>query len=75
MRFVRQKFRTRQTAPWAHPAAFILIGAGVVAFGLFAQHAPSGAGGAASGQLAGHSSAIPVYLSAIFMDWALFYLC
>jgi membrane protease YdiL (CAAX protease family) len=69
------KRKPQQIASWAHLAGFFLIGAGVVAFGLFAQHAPSGAGGAASGQLASHSSAIPVYLSAIFMDWALLYFC
>jgi len=55
---------------------FLLIGAGVVAFGFLAQHAPTGgSGGAAPGQLASHSQAIPIYLSAIFMDWALLYYC
>jgi membrane protease YdiL (CAAX protease family) len=47
-----------------------------VAFGFLAQHAPTGgSGGAAPGQLASHSQAIPIYLSAIFMDWALLYYC
>jgi hypothetical protein len=63
-----------QVASWAHLAGFLLIGAGVVAFGFLAQHAPSG-GGAAPGQLASHSKAIPIYLTAIFMDWALLYYC
>jgi membrane protease YdiL (CAAX protease family) len=70
-----QRQKPKQIASWAHLIVFFLIGAGVVAFGLFAQHAPSGAGGAAAGQLASHSSAIPVYISAIFMDWALLYFC
>ena len=58
-------------ASWKHLAGFFLIGAGVVTMGFLAQHAPSGAQPA--GQLASHSQAIPVYLVAIFMDWALLY--
>jgi membrane protease YdiL (CAAX protease family) len=67
--------RPEQVASWAHLVGFLLIGAGVVAFGFLAQHAPSGGGAAASGQLASHSQAIPIYLMAIFMDWALLYYC
>jgi membrane protease YdiL (CAAX protease family) len=66
--------RPEQVASWAHLAGFLLIGAGVVALGFLAQHAPSGAG-AAPGQLASHSKAIPIYLTAIFMDWMLLYYC
>ena len=70
----------RQLAPrlasWKHLAGFFLIAAGVVASGFLAQHAPSaGAGPAATGQLGSHSQAIPIYLIAIFMDWALLYYC
>jgi membrane protease YdiL (CAAX protease family) len=65
----------KQIASWAHLVGFLLIGAGVVGFGFFAQHAPGGGGVAASGQLASHSKAIPIYLTAIFMDWALLYYC
>ena len=65
----------KQIASWAHLAGFLLIGAGVVAMGFLAQHAPSGSGGAAPGQLASHSKAVPIYLTAIFMDWALLYYC
>jgi uncharacterized protein len=65
----------RQIASWAHLVGFLLIGAGVVALGFLAQHAPAGSGGAAPGQLASHSKAIPLYLSAILMDWALLYYC
>jgi membrane protease YdiL (CAAX protease family) len=61
-------------ASWAHLAGFLLIGAGVVALGFLAQHAPSG-GGAAPGQLASHIKSIPIYLTAIFMDWMLLYYC
>ena len=68
--------RPKQIASWAHLAGFLLIGAGVVGLGFLAQHAPAGGGGgAASGQLASHSKAIPIYLGAIFMDWALLYYC
>jgi membrane protease YdiL (CAAX protease family) len=73
-RQVRQS--PQQIASWGWLLGFLLIGAGVVAFGFLAQHAPTGgSGGAASGQLASHSQAIPIYLSAIFMDWALLYYC
>jgi membrane protease YdiL (CAAX protease family) len=65
-----------QLASWRHLAGFFLIGAGVVAMGFLAQHAPSAGGEpAGTGQLGSHSQAIPIYLAAIFMDWALFYYC
>ena len=62
----------KQIASWGHFIGFLMIGAGVVAMGFLAQHAPSGA---APGQLASHSKAIPIYLTAIFMDWMLLYYC
>jgi len=65
----------KQIASWAHLAGFLLIGAGVVALGFLAQHASTGGAGAARGQFASHSSAIPTYLSLIAMDWALLYYC
>jgi membrane protease YdiL (CAAX protease family) len=64
--------RPKQIASWGHFIGFLMIGAGVVAMGFLAQHAPSGA---APGQLASHSKAIPIYLTAIFMDWMLLYYC
>jgi len=67
--------KPQQIASWGWLAGFLLIGAGVVALGFLAQHAPTGGGGAATGQLASHSKAIPIYLGAIFMDWALLYYC
>lgn len=71
---VRQ--RPQRIASWGWLAGFLLIGVGVVAMGFMAQHAPSGgAGGSAAGQLAGHSQAIPIYLTVGFMDWALLYFC
>lgn len=66
---------TPQIASWGHLLGFFLIGAGVVVLGFLAQHAPAGRGGAAPGQLASHSQAIPIYLTAMFMDLALFYYC
>lgn len=65
-----------QIASWSKLVGFLLIGVGVVVMGLLAQHAASaGNGAAASGQLASHRQAIPIYLGAIVMDWALFYYC
>jgi membrane protease YdiL (CAAX protease family) len=66
--------RPEQIASWAHLIGFLLIGAGVAGMGLLAQHGHAG-GGAANGQLASHGAAIQIYLTAIFMDWALFYYC
>jgi membrane protease YdiL (CAAX protease family) len=67
--------KTDQIASWRHLIGFLLIGAGVVAMGFLAQHAPAAGGGDAAGQLASHSKAIPIYATAIMMDWALFYYC
>jgi CAAX protease family protein len=65
-----------QIASWRHLVGFLLIGAGVVALGLLAQHAPTGSGaGASTGQLGHHSQAIHIYLVAILMDWCLLYYC
>jgi membrane protease YdiL (CAAX protease family) len=67
---------TPQIASWGHLVGFLLIGAGMVALGMLAQHAPAdGATGASSGHLARHSQAIPIYLAAILMDWLLLYYC
>jgi membrane protease YdiL (CAAX protease family) len=65
----------RQIASWAHLAGFLLIGAALAVSGFLAQHAPAGSGGAAPGQLASHINTVPIYLTAILMDWALFYYC
>ncbi len=71
---VRQ--RPPQLASWKHLAGFLLIGAGIVALGVLAQHSPAGGGvGGTPGQLGRHSQAIPIYLVAIAMDWALLYYC
>jgi membrane protease YdiL (CAAX protease family) len=68
--------KPQQSASWGRLLGFLLIGAGVVALGFLAQHAPAaGAGGAATGQLAGHGSAIKIYLTVGLMDWALLYYC
>jgi len=68
--------RTDQIASWSHLVGFLLIGAGVVTMGFLAQHALAvGGGGAGTEQLASHGKAIPIYLTAIFMDWALLYYC
>jgi uncharacterized protein len=64
--------RPKQIASWRHFAGFLAIMAGILALGFWAQH---GGSGGAGGQLAGHGKAIPIYLSALFMDWALLYYC
>jgi uncharacterized protein len=60
-------------ASFRHFLGLLLIGAGTVALGLFAQR--SSTGSAPSGQLASHGVAVQVYLFAISLDWALFYYC
>ena len=65
--------KPQQVASWGHLVGFLLIGAGVVALGFLAQQAPSRGGPEASGQFASHGQAIPIYLTAIVMDWALLY--
>lgn len=65
----------QQIASWWHLIGFLSILAGVAALGFLAQHAPTGGGGVPAGQLGKHSQAIPTYLVAIFMDWALLYYC
>lgn len=65
--------RPTPIASWGHLAGFLLIMAGVMAFGFYAQHSSSS--GPQSGQLAGHGVAVQIYLSAGFMDWLLLYYC
>jgi membrane protease YdiL (CAAX protease family) len=60
-----------QIASWGHLAGFLLIMAGIASLGFVAQHSAS----APAGQLAGHSHAIQIYLTALLMDWALLYYC
>lgn len=61
-------------ASWRHLCGFLLITAAVIALGVWAQSRPAG-GAAGEGQLADHGIAIQVYLTAIALDWALFYYC
>jgi membrane protease YdiL (CAAX protease family) len=68
--------RPPQIASRLHLAGFLLIMAGMVVLGFLAQSAPAGGGGAAaSGDLASHNDAIPIYVTAALMDWALLYYC
>ncbi len=57
-----------------HLAGFLAIMSALLALGLYQQHAGSGSG-AGGGQLASHSQAIPIYLTALVMDWLLLYFC
>ncbi len=69
--------RPAQIASWKHLAGFIAIMAAVLALGLYQQHAGGSGTGSnqAPGQLASHSYAIPIYLTALVMDWLLLYFC
>lgn len=59
-----------------HMIGLLLILFGTAGAGFLAQHhAAVSPGAAAAGQLASHSKVIPIYLVALFMDWALFYYC
>jgi membrane protease YdiL (CAAX protease family) len=52
--------------------------AALLALGLYQQHAGGGSGAGSnqgSGQLASHTYAIPIYLTALVMDWLLLYFC
>jgi len=69
------RLRPQRIASWPHLAGFLMIGAGVVSFGILAQHNSGGGTPAGAGQLARHTLALPIYLSAIAMDWALLYYC
>jgi uncharacterized protein len=63
-----------QIASWRHLAGFFLIIAGLAALGFYSQ-ATKGPVGAGSGDLAKHSAAIGVYLTALVMDFAFLYYC
>ena len=61
-------------ASWKHLAIFLGIMAALLVLGLYQQQA-GGSSGAGSGQFASHSHAIPIYLTALVMDWLLLYFC
>jgi membrane protease YdiL (CAAX protease family) len=69
--------RPAQIASWKHLAGFIAIMAALLVLGLYQQHAGGDGTGSnqGSGQLASHTYAIPIYLTALGMDWALLYFC
>jgi membrane protease YdiL (CAAX protease family) len=72
---LNEKQAPAPVASWGRLVGFLLIGVGVAALGFLAQHASTGGAGAASGDLAGHAQAIPIYLGAMLMDWVLLYYC
>jgi len=61
-------------ASWMHFAGFLAIMAALLVLGLYQQHA-GGGNGAGTGQLASHGQAIPIYITALVMDWLLLYFC
>ena len=73
-----QDARPAQIASWMHLAGFLAIMAALLVLGLYQQHAGGGNGAGsnqASGQLASHGYAIPIYLTALVMDWLLLCFC
>jgi membrane protease YdiL (CAAX protease family) len=66
--------RPKQIASWGRLVGFLLIVAGMVAVGIYVQHASAGVGGTAPGQPARHSP-IPLYLNMIVLEWALLFFC
>ncbi len=60
-----------------HFAGFLAIATVVLLLGVLAQHRPVPAEqpGGAPAQLGSHSQAIPAYLAAVVLDWALLYYC
>lgn len=62
-----------QIAPWSHLVGYLLIIAGITAWGFHTQQ--NGLGNAPTGQLADHSEAIKNYLLDILVDWGLLYYC
>ena len=65
--------RPAKIASWKHLAGFVAIMVALLVLGLYAQY--SGGGSNGSDQLASHGQAIPIYLSALVMDWLLLYYC
>jgi membrane protease YdiL (CAAX protease family) len=71
-----QKTAVRPIASWPHLAGFLLIMAGLTAWGFHSQQAGIGkAGDAAAGQLAGHNEWLSFYLTSILGNCALLYYC
>jgi uncharacterized protein len=58
----------RQVAPWWHTRLFLLILLAVTLFGMWSQHRNSSDSAIASS----HSGIVPLYVSLILMEWALF---
>lgn len=67
--------KPRQIAAWWHLAGYMLIMAGVTAWGFHTQQTGMGAAPSAAGQLGNHASALSFYLISILSDCALFYYC
>jgi uncharacterized protein len=58
----------RQVAPWWHTWLLLLILLVITLFGMWSQHRNSSGTAIASG----HSGVVPLYVSLILMEWALF---
>lgn len=66
--------RPRQIAAWWHLAGYLLLMAGIVAWGFHTQQTGIGTT-AAQGQLGSHADAMTFYLESILGDCALLYYC
>ena len=64
-------------ASWLHLTILLLLLCALTAMGILSQHqaATANSAHASTNQLAEHSKAIPFYISALIVDWALFFYC
>src|ERR1700683_2049100 len=68
--------RPKPIDSWGHFVGFLAILAGLMAWGIYVQHAGVGKSGtAAAGQLGSHSAALRFYFISMIGDWGLFYYC
>lgn len=72
---VSESGRPTAIASWRHTAGFIAIMVLTAAAGFMGQYRSTGTATPDAAQLASHGAAIPVYLTALAMDWLLFYFC
>ena len=76
--FLGQKLSPQpRLASKLHLVGLLLLLCGLIAAGVLSQHQAGlgKAGDASAGQLADHSKAIPFYVSALIIEWALFCYC
>lgn len=71
--FATRESKPQKIASWGHLAGYLLITAGIAAWGLYIQRA--GLGNASAGQIVDHSQVIKNYFLSILANCALLYYC